>query len=314
MTKTRPIPETEGGTNSLVDIPPVFVVGCPRSGTTLLRLMLSEHPEVFISSEGAYIAPLRLRVPQDSSLPFARLKELHHEVVPFLRQEKFISIPSYDDLREWVKLNGSHLKELITFYGTWEAVASGRRSLSWWGDNAPYHALHVPFFTKLFPNGKFIFMIRDPRDVYASFKSSFRERSVLSVIAEWQEVLLAKFLAQETLGVPRVYEVRYEDLVLSPEKELQGICKFLDIEFTPQMLCSHCGQLAKTVAELPHHANVTRPIFSESVGRGPRMLAEEEIDMIERHLCTPMKSLRYLSEEEYEDISRSRFVQRVFSR
>jgi protein-tyrosine sulfotransferase len=295
-----------------IDTPPVFIVGCPRSGTTLLRLMLTEHPDVFISSEGAYIAVLRQRVPsQAPGLPTEHLADLHRMVVPFLEREKFICIPSCRDLVEWTSYYGSDLRSLITFYGTFEAIASGRQSLSWWGDNAPYHALHVPFFATLFPNSKFVFMIRDPRDVLASVKTSFPDRSIISVIAEWQEVLLAKFLAQQNMGISRVYELRYEDLVEAPERELRRVCGFLDIDMLPQMLHFHQGKPAKAIAELSHHTNVTRPVFSESVNRGLRVLTEDEIRMIEGHLCTPMKSLGYLSEQAYEVLSRARLIKRV---
>src|SRR6266404_2555763 len=82
-----------------IDVPPVFIVGCPRSGTTLLRLMLSAHLRISISSEGAYIYRLRSTLPsyRDLSDPH-HLQALHRELKPLLETEKFLRPPSFDQL------------------------------------------------------------------------------------------------------------------------------------------------------------------------------------------------------------------------
>src|SRR6266480_6970221 len=86
-----------------IDVPPVFIVGSARSGTTLLRLMLSAHSRISISSEGAYIYRLRSTFPSYRDLSDPRhLKALHRELVRLLETEKFLRPPSFHQLLDWV--------------------------------------------------------------------------------------------------------------------------------------------------------------------------------------------------------------------
>jgi Sulfotransferase family len=289
-----------------IDIPPVFIVGCPRSGTTLLRLMLSAHSRISISSEGAYIYHLRstLRSYGDLSDP-RQLKALHEELLPLLETEKFLSIPSFDQLLGWVARFGTDLQSIITFYGTWEARAAGKERLTWWGDNAPYHVYHVPFFNYLFPTSKLILVIRDPRDVYASSKAAL-DYDVHTAIGAWEKALLDGVLAKSYLGSERVRQIKYEDLVMAPRARLQDLCAFLGVEYEEAMSIYHNSDAAKAVAKLDHHKNLLRPVFDSSVGRYRQILTQEEIATIHRRLYSPMTCLGYLSYKDYDEISRDK--------
>jgi hypothetical protein len=274
--------------------------------------MLTQHPNVSISSEGAYIAYLRQHVPRDGGLASSEsLEAVHKNVLSFLERERFVSLPPYSELVVWVQRWGANLSSLITFYGTWEAAALGKRFLSWWGDNAPYHALHIPFFSRLFPLSKFVVVIRDPRDVYASHKSSFVRHSIESMVSEWEEVLLAGLMARQSLGASRVLELQYENLVLAPEKELERISVFLNIEPSSRMLSYYESESARAVGQLSHHVNVMKPLFSDSIGRANRVLQPCEICTIEERLYTPMRYLGYLSESAYDQIGQALLQKRV---
>lgn len=294
----------EKGPRDWIDVPPVFIVGCPRSGTTLLRLMLSAHSRISISSEGAYIYRLRSRFLSYRELSNPRqLKALYKELMPLLENEKFLSPPSFDQLRSWVARFGTNLRSIITFYGTWEARAVGKERLAWWGDNAPYHVYHVPFFNHLFPDSKLIFMIRDPRDVYVSSKAALGY-SIDNAVEAWEKSLLDGALAKSYLGPARVRQLKYEDLVTAPRVRLQDLCTFLGIEYEEAMFTYHQSQAAKAVAQLVHHKNLLKPVFTSAVGRYRHILTREEIATIHRRLYSPMTCLGYLSYEDYEEISR----------
>jgi hypothetical protein len=289
-----------------IDVPPVFIVGCPRSGTTLLRLMLSGHSRISISSEGAYIYRLRstFRSYRDLSDP-RHLKALHKELLPLLETEKFLSFPSFDQLLGWVGQFGADLHSIITFYGTWEARAGRKERLAWWGDNAPYHVYHVPFFNHLFPSSKLILMVRDPRDVYASSKAAL-DYDLHTAVGAWEKALLDGVLAESYLGPERVRQLKYEDLVMAPRARLQDLCVFLGVEYEEAMFNYHHSDAAKAMAQLDHHKNLLRPIFASSVGRYHQILTREEIVTIHRRLYSPMTCLGYLSYEEYDEISRNK--------
>ena len=289
-----------------VDIPPVFIVGCARSGTTLLRLMLSAHSRISISSEGAYIYRLRSRLASYGDLSDLRhLKTLHEDLVPLLETERFLSVPSFDQLLDWVEQFGPDVRSIIRFYGTWQARIEGKERLAWWGDNAPYHVYHIPFFNHLFPPSKVIFMIRDPRDAFASSKVALGY-DVHRAVGAWEKSLLDGALAESYLGPERVRQLKYEDLVMAPRARLQDLCAFLGVEYEEAMFSYHHSDAAKAVAQLDHHKNLLRPVFTSSIGRYREVLTREEIATIHRRLYSPMTCLGYLSYEEYDEISRNK--------
>src|SRR5579871_6088677 len=108
-------------------VPPVFIVGCARSGTTLLRLMLTAHPNISISSEGAYIYTLWPKFSSYGDLSDrTKLKALYQDLQPSLESEEFLSPPSFEQFACWVAQFGADLHSIITFYGTWEATVLGK--------------------------------------------------------------------------------------------------------------------------------------------------------------------------------------------
>jgi hypothetical protein len=291
-----------------IEVPPIFIVGHGRSGTTLLRMMLSAHPKIFISSEGAYICPLRSQISTYGDLRDPRnLTKLHNDLYPWLEAVNFLNSPGVQDVIEWVDRFGCDEGSLITFYGTWEARTLGRDDLVWWGDNEPSHVFNIAYLKQLFPNSRFILMIRDPRDVYASFKTAWPGvRTAESIAMLWERCLLDGLLAASRLGSGVVHQVRYEDLVANPEERLKGICKFLNVEYTDAVMNFHESDAAKNLSQVEHHRNVAQPLFRSSVGRYRQVLTREEIATIHRRLYSPMTCLGYLSYEEYDEISRDK--------
>jgi hypothetical protein len=280
------------------DVPPVFIVGAPRTGTTLIRLMLTAHPHISIASEGAYIYKSTLLANRDRA-DRTSLEQLHAEIVPHLEREQFLSPPAFDDLLDWVEAYGCELRSLMTFYGTWEARILGKSTLHWWGDNAPYHVHHIPFFDSTFPGCKFIVMVRDPRDVCASSKASFAWYHLQSAITDWQLAVLNGLMGERCLGPTRVKHVQYEALIRTPAEHLQEICAFLEIEYSGDMLAYHESAAARAIGRLSHHQNVLRPISGNSVGKYRERLTADEIAAIEEQLDTSMVCLGYLSLAEY---------------
>jgi hypothetical protein len=297
-----------------IDVSPIFIVGCPRSGTTLLRLLLSAHPLISISSEGSYISHLRTSLESygDLSNPVA-LARLHKDLLPYLVFEKFVSLPTFEHFLEWTNTFGTGLRSIVTFYGTWEARALGKNELTWWGDNAPYYAHHIPFFVRLFPACRFILVVRDPRDTYASIKSTFARFNIDEAVSEWERVLLCGLLAASSLGTERVHQTKYEDLVCSPRERLKEICGFLGVEYSEAMLDFYKLPAAAATAQLKHHRNLLRPVFASSVRNYRRILTSEEVSTIEERLYNPMRHYGYLSNVEYEEIGRAMLRRRVAS-
>jgi Sulfotransferase family len=287
--------------NKWIDVPPVFIVGHGRSGTTLLKMMLTAHPSISISSEGAYVCPLRSRISAYGDLrEIENLDSFRMHLLPWLTVVNYLNPPTTDDLAAFAEKFGCDERAFITFLGTWEAAILGKQQLKWWGDNEPTHVFNIPYFRKLFPSSKFIFMIRDPRDVFASFKAAWpKAQTAESLSMRWERCLLDGLVAASCLGDSAVKQMKYEDLVTNPSARLEEICGFLSVEYTDAMLNFHETKPAKNLSQVAHHRNVVKPVFTDSVGKYHRILSPQEIATIEQRLCIPMRYFGYLSDEEY---------------
>jgi protein-tyrosine sulfotransferase len=147
-------------------------------------------------------------------------------------------------------------------------------------------------------------MIRDPRDVYASFKAAWSGvHTAESLALLWERCLLDGLLAVSCLGDSTVKQVQYENLVTTPRAQLEEICGFLHVEYTDAMLKFHEIEAAKNLARVCHHRNVAQPVFTGSVGKYRQILTQEEINTIQKRLYTPMRHFGYISYEEYDQIS-----------
>lgn len=211
--------------------PAPFVVGVPRSGTTLLRLQLDAHPALSIGAETGF--GLVAGAVDDAGGGPA-------ELVAALR-----SLATWPDLRmeEWA------LRELFDCVDPWsvgaglrawyrlEAAAAGKRR---WGDKTPVHARCMPALARLLGEARFVHLIRDGRDVAASLRGlpfAPGDGSIETIARDWRDTIADARAAAPSL--PYYLEVRYERLVTEPAAVLREVCTFVELDFHPAMLAAH---------------------------------------------------------------------------
>ncbi len=144
-------------------------------------------------------------------------------------------------------------------------VYAERRGKQRWGDKTPMYMEHLPLLERLFPRASFVHLIRDGRDAALSFLSMPRgivtetwahPRDAAGFACQWQrEVRAARSLGRR-VGPARYLEVRYEQLVAEPERELRRICAFAGLEFEPRML-EYAGTV--DLSAKPHQQSLARP-------------------------------------------------------
>src|SRR6266545_1616703 len=147
--------------------PPVFVVGCGRSGTTMLRLMLDAHPELAIPGESHFIPPLwsaRRRYLRggrlDADLLLTELfRTLHFQMW---------KLPEAEVRRRVSGLMDPGFADVI---GSVFAVYAEHQGKERWGDKTPIYVRHLPLLATLFGDARFVHLIRDGRDVTLSYLS-----------------------------------------------------------------------------------------------------------------------------------------------
>jgi hypothetical protein len=229
--------------------PYVFIVGCPRSGTTLLQRMLDAHPQLAVIDETRWIDHLytdgKCVTPEgfvtgkliERLLELPRAAQLGlgpHELHGVLDEGRPLTYPSF-------------VSRLFDLYGR----SQGKALV---GDKTPRYVRSVPRLHELFPRARFVHLIRDGRGTSLSVVNWRKAAKLAETFPTWKNHPLANAglwwewqvrLGREAgapLG-PRLYhEVLYEALVTEPAKELERICAFLDLPFDEAMLRFHEGR------------------------------------------------------------------------
>lgn len=294
---TEPTPDARG--------PMPVVVGCPRSGTTLLAVMLDSHPQVAIPPETAFLPELHVLAGKDGAA-------LRREFFALLTTDRW-GVSNWNDIGIDKDVYWRRLCALRTF-----SITGGLRVLysmyadglgkRLFGEKTPADTRCMPEIEMYLPETRFIHIIRDPRDVVLSLSRTSVRRGVEETAQIWfNMVSLAKVAAAR---VRHYQEVRYEDLVLDPETELRKVCNFLDLDYSGEMLeyrasgARHIGHLGDRLhtdgrAMVPRelraqlHENLTQPLRRDRVHNWQQQMSPRDRAAIEAIATPLMQELGY---------------------
>jgi len=214
---------------SAMNCVPIFIVGCPRSGTTLLRLMLDSHPGIAIPDESHFVAHLHREWGAARRTPEMILER----VVAHGRFARW-GIDPNEVRRLAAKTRPSSYGEVMrTVFATY-ALSTGKVR---WGDKSPPYVTQLPFLANLFPDALFIHIIRDGREVAASLAAHpWGPSGVIGAASFWKRRVSAGREAGHSLPPAHYLEVKLEDLITDPESVLRGVCDFVHEPFNRKML------------------------------------------------------------------------------
>src|SRR5215211_8339519 len=235
--------------------PAPFIVGVPRSGTTLLRLMLDAHPDLAIPPETHFIpAVIRACRKGADADGVAEAIKGHRRWADFGLAE--------DDLV--ARLHRIEPLEAGPAIRAFYELYAEQHGKPRWGDKTPGYATKMRRIQRALPEARFIHVIRDGRDVVLSrARKSRRPKPVGLVAKRWKRRVIAT--RNRSRSVRHYTEVRYEDLVTDTEPELHRVCEFAELGFDPAMLSYH-----------EHAANRLREIDRELPARRGRPELEAE--------------------------------------
>jgi Sulfotransferase family len=218
---------------------PIFVVGSPRSGTTLMRQILDRHPSIAICGE-TYFLPLvytRRNAFGDLSQVAKRQRLIEEYIVNRHLKKAKLDTP---ELAERLSREAISYQAMFTSILKYNAERRGKRRF---GEKTPQHALHLETLWDWFPDAVVLHMIRDPRASVASLQQQpFAPSSVVLNARRWLDLNL---VARSFRDRPGYLEVRYEALVTNPVEELRKTCTFLDEEYSPSMLVPEETQISR---------------------------------------------------------------------
>ncbi|MBB6350532.1 sulfotransferase family protein [Nonomuraea muscovyensis] len=271
---------------------PVFVVGCPRSGTTMLQLMLHSHPRIAVPPETRFLIPAYMRRRTFGDMRLAQRRRALAEWVAGDRTTKFkeLKIDQDDYVRQAVEGPGS----LGSVLGTTFRMYADRFDKARWGDKRPSYVKQVDYLLRMFPDAQFIHLIRDGRDCVSSLKEMpWYTHNSFHAVSTWAEAIDAGVRLRKTMPEDSYYELRYEDLTDDPSTELKKLCLFLEEDFDPAMVSP---REAAAVAVPPHkvwHSNTHGDVTRSRVGSWANRLDAWEISLCEQVLGERLEANGY---------------------
>jgi hypothetical protein len=209
---------------------PVFVVGCPRSGTTLVQTMLDSHPRLSVIYEANFLVdiPLGLRSSLANASEALTLAEAH----PNSRAHSFDARTARAICKE---LGITDAAGAMRVLAASQALAQGKKR---WGNKTPKAFLHLAELAIVYPDAQFIHVIRDGRESACS-QARVSGRSVVQGALLWRTGMRTGRRAGARLGPHRYFEIRLEELLSSPEEQLRRMCTFLGEDFDQSLLHFH---------------------------------------------------------------------------
>lgn len=269
---------------------PFFIVGAGRSGTTLLRLMLSGHSRLHVSPETWFLQPLLARFPVAEALgPQERHAAIGlivgHYRWPDLRVDERV-------LRAEIEDRGADtLRELTDAVYACVARQAGKARV---GDKTPTYVRILPQLAALYPDAQFIHLLRDGRDVALSYiDAGWELRCYQGDRFEWTEAVRAAHVFGAKAAAGTWIDVRYEDLVHAPERVLRDLCAFLGEAFEPAMM--NAASRADLVPERERkiHPRVGGAIDAGRAGAWQSRLSPLELLVLEACLGQDLRACGY---------------------
>ncbi len=255
---------------------PFFVVGFPRSGTTLLQAMLASCPGLYIPPETKFFSillgrdhafdPIDTPAGLDQRIEAIRtgVCELHEQPVDWPTLE--------EELRATQPRDIAHLFDTLLWH---IQQRNGCRRI---GEKTPLHMLYVDQLLAWFPDSKVITILRDGRDATLSSQESLDPDCpyVYSAI-RWRHYIRLHERCLARHGADRYTAVRYEDLVTQPERELRRLCDFLGEAFDPAMLEQHRRSDKAFAQRETHKARTLEPVTDARIARYRGVVPPPEI-------------------------------------
>jgi hypothetical protein len=238
---------------------PIFIIGAMGSGTTLLRLMLDSHPNIAIPYETGFMRAYNA-----------------HQFIPF----KWSG-------RNWAKRLGWSReeldRELAQFYEKLfmrYVEANGKQR---WGEKTPLHTWHVDAMARLYPDAQFVGVVRHPGGEVGSCVNRFGHslgRATYHYLRYTKEVA-----RQAAHHEDRFVVLRYEDLVLQPERCLRELLEWLGEPWSDKVLQHHIVQTERGVKQRAEGGSrIDEPIDTSRIDKWTRTLDDSQRRKVARRL------------------------------
>lgn len=269
---------------------PIFVVGCPRSGTTMLSLMIHAHPRLAMPPESRFlIKTWRKR---------ERFGDLSTEQQRVALAKSCVRAGSkLRDLglypRETMQAILAAPPTIGSAFGTIFKMFADKHGAARWGDKRPAYYQEVDVLLRLFPDAQIVHIVRDGRANVASLKRMpWWPYDSIGSMATWSQAEYCSRRNTKRLPPDVFHVIRYESLVADPEPVLRELCAFLEEDFVPAML--EPSQVRDVVPEKKvWHENLKQSVNTDRVESWRQGLEPWELGLMETVLRRKLQRWGY---------------------
>lgn len=276
---------------------PVFIIGAPRSGTTLLRVILDSHSKMALPHECKIIQYIISNYPKEQAIKACELQPFFEKLSTVSRFDEVFRQAMPDAIDYLESLDVIYPKDIVNILFL---LASGvdindNDDVSW-GDKNIGYSWELDRLRDYFPSARFIHIVRDVHDCAHSVStrlgkffvcnddSSFYIRDVFGAALLWKSELkvVEEFSNLQPENI--IHRIRYEDLVTNPESVCRSICNFLNVEYEEKMLEDRRPGTIPQDSLLKFHENAALKPSADKIGKGRNSLAIRDINAIQK-LC-----------------------------
>ncbi len=243
----------------------IFVFGAPRSGTTLMKLILGAH---------------------------SRLSGPGYETGIFMYKNIFqfqfdgFSTAELDQIRR-------DSQDIVQFFDTFAERSLQKNPGDVFIEKTPPHVLQLNFLKKHFPNARFINIVRDGRDCFCSARrhpNVVQGSHVERYAKYWRRCIQSRLKHDQ----PNIFDVRYEDLVNDPETQVRAVMAFLQEEYEPNQIDpAYYSQNKIAQTGKQHFSKLAQPINNSSQKRWTTEISAQEIEQFQAIAGSELQTLGY---------------------
>ncbi len=292
---------------------PVFVIGTPRSGTTLMAKILGRHPDLFMPGETHFFEDIYARrdelgKPENTKSCHAiaeRLSNLYERYYELPDQKRIDNLFHNFNASHEILTSCQDYTDILTWFMSIQMEGMGK---SRWGNNAPRDLFHFREIHNFYPDAKFVISVRDPRDFLLSYKGKWKitgdkhverlKKLYHPVITSllWKSSMRLLDDIKQTIPNENFIIVNYESLVHDPEKIITAVCETIDVKYRPELL--------KVDSHNSSSGDQGHGIFTSSIEKWKNDLSPEEIIISQWIVGKEMNGLGYQIEDKKTNIMR----------
>jgi len=235
----------------------VFLVGFPRSGTTLLDTILRTHSKITVLEEKPYLLNLRHEYFEKNNNNLLSLKRLN-------QKDKDYIVQKYFDL---INLTNKSNKKVII-------------------DKLPLSIIELGFIKCIFPKAKIILALRHPCDVVIScFFSLFKMNDAminflnLDNTIDFYHRVFDLFDSYEKELEMNIHKIKYENVVLNFEESISNLLNFMNLDYERNLKEFNFTAKSREKISTPSYSQVVNPLYSSSIGRWKKFSIKNELEI-----------------------------------